>query len=77
MKRLYHTVNIIPPVANAFGGTVVTPPINMKNWQHASFLLHGGIGGVGTAQVTIEACSDISPNNVTPVGFFYRSESVV
>ena len=72
MERLYHTVNLIPPVANAFGGVVVTPPINMKSWGHASFLLHGGVGAVGTAQVTIEACSDITPTNVTPIGFFYQ-----
>jgi len=72
MKRLYHTVNLIPPVANAFGGTVSTPPINMKNWQHASFLLHGGIGAVGTAQVTVEACSDNTPTTTVPIGFFYQ-----
>lgn len=72
MERLYHTVNLIPPVANAFGGVVVTPPINMKSWGHASFLLHGGVGAVGTAQVTIEACFDITPTNVTPIGFFYQ-----
>jgi len=72
MKRLYHIINSIPPAANAFGGLVVTPPINMKNWQHASFILHGGVGAVGTAQVTIEACSDITPTTVVPVGFFYQ-----
>ena len=72
MKNLYHTVNLIPPVANAFGGLVVTPPINMKNWGHVSFLLHGGVGAVGTAQVTIEACSDTVPTTVTPIGFFYQ-----
>ena len=72
MERLYHTVNLIPPVANAFGGLVVTPPINIKNWGHVSFLLHGGVGAVGTAQVTIEACSDTVPNSTTPVGFFYQ-----
>ena len=72
MERLYHTVNLIPPVTNAFGGLVVTPPINMKNWGHVSFLLHGGVGAVGTAQVTIEACSDITPTSVTPIGFFYQ-----
>ena len=72
MKNLYHTVNLIPPVSNAFGGVVVTPPINMKNWGHVSFLLHGGVGAVGTAQVTIEACSDTVPTSTTPIGFFYQ-----
>ena len=72
MRNLYHTVNLIPPVTNAFAGLVVTPPINMKNWGHVSFLLHGGVGAVGTAQVTIEACSDITPTSVTPIGFFYQ-----
>ena len=72
MKTLYHTLDLIAPVANAFGGVVVTPPINMKNWGHVSFLLHGGLGAVGTAQVTIEACLDTVPTSTTPIGFFYQ-----
>jgi hypothetical protein len=72
MRKLYHVVNALPPVANAFGGTVTTNVINMKSWNHASFLVQCGIGAVGTAKITVEACSDVTPTNTTPIPFYYQ-----
>lgn len=72
MDDFYHVVNALPPVANAFAGVVSTDVINMKNWQHASFLLHCGAGAVGTAKITVEACDDVVPTNTVPISFFYQ-----
>jgi len=72
MDDLYHVANVLPPIANAFAGVTPTAVINMKNWQHASFLVQCGAGAVGTATITVEACSDVTPTAVTPIGFFYQ-----
>ena len=72
MERLYHIVNSLPPIANAFGGTVVTPPINMKNWKHCSFLIQCGVGAVGTARITVEACDNIAASNTIAIPFYYQ-----
>ena len=72
MDDLYHVANVLPPASNAFAGVVPTPPVNMKNWQHVSFLVQCGAGAVGTAQITVEACSDVTPTLTTPITFFYQ-----
>lgn len=72
MDELYHVVNALPPVDNAFAGVVSTHAINMKNWQHVSFLVQCGAGAVGTAQITVEACSDAVPTVTVPIAFFYQ-----
>lgn len=72
MERLYHIVNALPPIANAFAGTVSTTVINMKNWNHVSFLVQGGVGAVGTARITVEACDNITPSNPVAIPFYYQ-----
>ncbi|MFA6308623.1 MAG: hypothetical protein WC677_02610 [Clostridia bacterium] len=72
MKDLYHVVNALVPVADAFAGTVQTAPIHMKNWQHASFLITCGAGAVGTSTITVEACDTIVPGNVKAIPFSYQ-----
>ena len=72
MDNLYHVVNALPPVDNAFAGTVATIPINMSMWGHCSFLIHCGAGAVGTARITVEACSDTVPTATVPVQFYYQ-----
>lgn len=72
MKNLYHVVNALPPLANAFAGVVSTTPINMRNWGHCSFLIQCGFGAVGQSQITIEACSDNVPTATTAISFFYQ-----
>jgi len=72
MDDLYHVANVLPPVANAFAGVAPTAVVNMKNWQHASFLLQCGVGPVGTATITVEACDDATPSNTVPIPFFYQ-----
>jgi hypothetical protein len=72
MRELYHLVNALPPVDNAFASTVTTDIINMKNWEHCSFLVQCGAGAEGQAQITIEACSDITPTATIPIPFYYQ-----
>ena len=73
MDRLYHVVNALAPVAGAFSGTVHTIPINMNKHGHISFIVQCGAGAVGTARITVEACSDTVPTNTVPTWFYYRN----
>ena len=72
MDDLNHVVNALAPAADAFAGTVTTAVISMKNWGGACFIVQCGVGAVGTATITIEACSDTTPTATTPIGFFYQ-----
>lgn len=72
MKRFNHVVNALLPVADAFAGTVYSDVINMKNWNHAQFVIQKGAGAVGTATITVEACDDVVPTNVSAVPFKYQ-----
>ena len=72
IDHLNHVVNALAPAANAFAGTVTTKVINMKNYGGACFVVQGGAGAVGTATITVEACSDITPSATTAIGFFYQ-----
>jgi hypothetical protein len=72
MQELYHVVNALVPVANAFAGTVTTTPINMFGYEHVSFIIQCGAGATGTATVTAEVCSDTSGSNATQIVFNYQ-----
>jgi hypothetical protein len=72
MYTPYHVVNALPPAADAFAGTVVTDVINLKNWQHVSFLVQCGAGAVGTSTITVEACDDTTPTNMEAIPFIYQ-----
>jgi hypothetical protein len=72
MKELYHVVNALVPAANAFASTVNTAPINLKNFEHVSFVIQCGAGAVGTAAVTVEACSDTTPTATLAIPFVYQ-----
>lgn len=72
MKRYNHVVNALVPAANAFAGTVYSDVINMKDWNHVQFLIQKAVGAVGTATITVEACDDVVPTNVSAVPFKYQ-----
>jgi len=73
LDDLNHVVNALAPAANVFAGTVSTAVINMKNYGAACFIVQCGVGAVGTATVTIEACSDATPTLTTAIPFFYQA----
>lgn len=70
--RYNHVVNALVPVADAFAGTVYTDVINMKDFNHVQFVIQKGAGAVGTSTITIEACDDVVPTNVSAVPFKYQ-----
>ena len=72
MKKLYHVVNALAPVADAFSGTVYTDIINMKDFGHISFIVQTGVGTTGTSTITVEACDDVSASNSSAVAFIYQ-----
>jgi len=72
MYKPYHVVNALPPAADAFAGTVVTDVINLKNWEHISFIIQCGAGAVGTSAITVEACDDTTPANTEAIPFTYQ-----
>lgn len=72
LDELNHVVNVLAPAANAFAGVVPTKVINMKNWGCACFVVQCGVGAVGTATITIEACNDATPTLTTAIPFFYQ-----
>lgn len=69
---LNHVVNVLSPAANVFAGAVPTKVINMKNWASACFIVQCGVGAVGTATITVEACSDATPTATTAIPFIYQ-----
>lgn len=73
MENLYHVVNALVPVADAFDGTKYTDIINMKNFNHISFIIQCGAGAVGTATITVEASDDVSASNVSAIPFIYQA----
>lgn len=73
MKRYNHLVNALVPVADAFAGTKYTDIINMKDWNHIQFVIQKAAGAVGTATITVEACDNVTPSNVSAVPFKYQA----
>lgn len=71
-RHLYHVVNALAPADNAFAGTVETKVINLKNFAHVSFLVVCGAGATGTAQITVEACSDTTPTETVAIPFYFQ-----
>ena len=71
-NEINHVINVLSPAANVFAGAVPTKVINMKNWANACFIVQCGVGAVGTALITIEACSDVTPTLTTSIPFVYQ-----
>jgi hypothetical protein len=73
-----HFVKGLDPVAdyNAAGGTgpQYSDVVEMKNFESTVFVLYKGVatGGTATGTLTVEACDDFVPTNVTAVPFFYK-----
>ena len=67
-----HLVMGISPVADAFSGTVVTKPVNMKNYDKSRWVIVCGGGARGTSTFTVEACDNTTPSNTSAVPFHYR-----
>jgi len=62
----------IAAVADAFSGTVHSDVFSMKNHNRGLFIVHWGVGTTGTTLITVEACDDVTPSNVSAIAFYYR-----
>lgn len=71
LERL-HLIKGLDAVADAFSGTVYSDVVNVKNLHRVLFLLHAGVGATGTSTITVEACDDVVPTNVSAIPFHYR-----
>lgn len=65
-------VIVLPPVADAFAGTVVSDYINMRDFQHAQFLIVKGVGTTGTSRFKVLRASDASGTGAEAIPFRYR-----
>jgi len=67
-----HLVNILPP---RDGDTVQTPEVfSLRGASHVSIILQLGVTGAATT-VTVEACDNFTPSNVSAIAFSYYSET--
>ena len=68
-------VKAIDPVADYTSGDVETDIFSMKNWSSITFFVYKGVGTTGTATVTIQACSTITPTATDDIAFRYSSNT--
>jgi hypothetical protein len=71
MEQL-HFVKGIDPVADVFDTTQYSDVVDMSEYNRALFAIYIGVGATGTSTLTVEACDDIVPTNVSAVPFYYR-----
>lgn len=67
-----HIVQGIPPVADAFSGTVYSDVVKVKDYHAVRFILQKGVGTTGTSTLTVEACDDAAGNNPVAIPFTYQ-----
>ena len=65
-------VNALPPVADAFAGTVYPTGVNISGIGKLFFIIQKGVGTTGTSTVTVVAGDDASPLTESAVPFVYR-----
>lgn len=70
--QCHHYVKGLDPVADAFSGTVYSDVVNMKGFEYVNFIIFVGVGLLGTSTITVEACDNTTPSNVTAIAFHYR-----
>jgi hypothetical protein len=68
----FRVVQGLPPVADAFDGTKYSDIISCKGAEKVIFILQRGVGTTGKSAITVEACDDNSPSNVSAVPFRYK-----
>ena len=68
-----HTVKGLDPVADALSGTVYSDVVKMTGADHLTAIIHKGVGAVGTATITVEACDDATGANPVAIPFRYRA----
>ncbi len=69
-----HIVPCLDPIADAFAGTIASDIVDVKGYDHLTFLVYGGVntGGTGKSTWTVLACDDTTPSNTHAIPFRYR-----
>ncbi|OPZ79965.1 MAG: hypothetical protein BWY79_00084 [Actinobacteria bacterium ADurb.Bin444] len=69
-----HVVCGLDPIADAFAGTIASTIVDVRNYDHVTFLVYGGVntGGTGKSTWTVLACDDTVPSNTHAIAFRYR-----
>jgi hypothetical protein len=70
-----NVVQVLPPVANAFAGTVNSTYLNMEDYEGAIFVVYWGVGATGTSTITLNQATDSSGTGATAIPFNYRNVS--
>lgn len=65
-------VNALPPVADAFSGTVYGASVKVSGNSKVLYLVQKGVGTTGTSTITVLASSDASRTATTAIPFLYR-----
>ena len=68
-------VSGIVPVRDFNSATVYTQVVNMRDYQHCTFLLYTGQVESGTSKVTCNACSNSAAAAETEIAFYYKEQS--
>lgn len=68
----FRFVNALPPVADAFAGTVYPAGVNVSEIGRACFVIQKGVGTTGTSTITLVAGDTNSPLTETAIPFHYR-----
>mgnify|MGYP000853974125 CR=1 FL=1 len=65
-------VPALAPAADRFDGDPETRVISMAQAEEITFLVYHDGGTTGKATITVEACDDFTPSNVSAIPFRYR-----
>ena len=72
MKQFTNLISGLDPVANAFAGTVYSNVVSMRNYKTCEFIIFKGVGTTGTSTITVQACSNTTPDARSAVAFRYQ-----
>lgn len=73
VSNFIHLIKGLDPVADAFDGTVYSDVFNLSLHLHALFIIYKGVGTTGTSTITVEACDNVTPSNVSAIAFYYQA----
>lgn len=62
----------LDPVADAFAGTITSDVVSLALYDRVCFVVHKGIGAVGTSTFTVQASAANDGNSPTAIPFKYR-----
>ena len=67
-----HVVTALQPDADRYDSDPATDVFNMALYNHITFVLMEGAGGVGTTTLTVEECTDAAAAGATAIAFSVR-----